>query len=172
MRRTSLLLFGATVAAGCQSPAPRINAPPHGAASSVHDMQGTFVYMGDNALLADMTVADVHFRPHRAELTTLGSERVRRLKQLIDEYGGTIRVNSNLTDKELLEKRLEAVRAYLGELGAESPANLVVADIPGGAGMDAAEAILIRAHEGTYVPGKKQTTGGESESLMQGSGSP
>ena len=88
-------ICAALLAAGCSTSSPRLNAPPHGVAESVHDMRGTFVYMTDNALLADMSVSDMHFLPHRAMLTTLGTQRLNRLAQLINAYGGVIRFNSN-----------------------------------------------------------------------------
>lgn len=144
------------VAAGCNSPNSRLNAPPHGEPYDVVGSQGTFVYMMDNALLADMTVSDSHFYPHRAMLTSLGTERLSRLASLMQAYGGSLRFNSNLPAGDLLSKRLETIHDFLGECGVLTEANTVSVDLPGGEGMNATEAILIRKVEGTYTEKKAQ----------------
>lgn len=140
---------------GCNSPGQRLNAPPHGEAQSTSDLQGTFVYMHDNALLANMTVGDRHFMPHRPALNTTGVERLSRLASLMEAYGGTIRFDTEETDEKLNHARLKAIRDFLAEAGIDTTAETVTMDLAGGDGMDAREAILIRAHEGTYSPNKK-----------------
>ncbi len=65
------------------------------------DLQGTYVYMTDNALLESMSVADYHFLPNRPLLTTLGKQRLYRLAALVEEYGGEIRFNTTLRDERL-----------------------------------------------------------------------
>lgn len=154
--------------AGCQSTSPRLNAPPHGSAESVHDMQGVFSYMTDNALLADMSVSDMHFLPHRALLSTLGQQRLSRLAQLINAYGGTIRFNSNLEDEALLDKRSSTIVEYLAELGLDTSSEIVTRDIRGGSGMDASEVILIKVNEGTYDP--TRDAGSKATSLLEKGG--
>ena len=169
MYRTLCVVVSASLlTAGCHSTSPRLNAPPHGAAESVHDMQGVFSYMTDNALLADMSVSDMHFLPHRSLLSTLGQQRLSRLAQLINAYGGTIRFNSNLEDDALLDKRLSTIVEYLSELGLDTSSEIVRRDIRGGRGMDASEVILIKAHEGTYDP--TRDAGSEAPSLLGGGG--
>ncbi len=158
----------AMLAAGCSSSSPRLNAPPHGVADSVHDMQGTFVYMTDNALLADMSVSDMHFLPHRAMLTTLGEQRLNRLAQLINAYGGTIRFNSNLNDDVLIDKRLTATVDYLSESGIDTSSEVVSRGMRGGSGMDATEVILIKENEGTYDPTEAASNEGAVKSLVGG----
>lgn len=141
--------------AGCApQPTTRLNAPPHGTSDNLSEMQGTLTYMTDNALLADMCVSDVHFVPHRALLNSLGEERVRRLAQLVETYGGTIRLSTNVTDEKLVKARLDTVVALLNEAGLDTSQHMVVSDLPGGDGMDASQAILIKANEGTYKPPK------------------
>jgi len=153
MPRVLLLSVGVLLwVGGCNSPAQRLNAPPHGQALRTSDMQGTFTYMADNALLADMTISDMHFLPHRAALNDLGVQRLSRLASLLEAYGGTIRFNTDLTDKELVSRRIEAVRDFLAEAGIDTTREVVVRDIPGGEGMAATEALLIKQHEGTYQP--------------------
>lgn len=163
-----VIVFASLLVAGCPSTSPRLNAPPHGSAESVHDMQGVFTYMTDNALLADMSVSDMHFLPHRALLSTLGQQRLSRLAQLINAYGGTIRFNSNLDDEALLDKRSSTIVEFLGELGLDTSSEIVTRDIRGGRGMDATEVILIKVHEGTYDP--TRDAGSEAPSLLGGGG--
>lgn len=151
MRRTLAVMVGMGIlVVGCETPQPRLNSPPHGAAYDVSDLQGMFVYMSDNAILSDMTVSDMHFLPHRAQLNGLGEQRVMRLAHLLNAYGGTVRLSTNLTDDELIHQRSEVVVAQLAEHGVDTTAELMRVDLPGGAGMDAAQAILIKQNEGTY----------------------
>lgn len=138
---------------GCNSPHERMNAPPHGTTEKTSEMQGTFVYMSDNAMLADMSVTDSHFLPHRPQLSTLGEQRVARLAELMNAYGGVIRLSSASADRDLLAKRKEALIKYLAEMDVDTTTEIVSSELPGGRGMDAAEAILIRKSEGMYKAG-------------------
>ena len=141
---------------GCNSPGARLNAPPHGQAEETSDLQGTFTYMADNALLADMTVSDMHFLPHRALLNDLGEQRLSRLASLMEAYGGTVRFNTDLTAEGLIEERTKVVIDFLAEAGIDTTREVVRHEMPGGRGMLATEAILIKANEGTYSPKAKQ----------------
>lgn len=167
---TASLVF-ALALAGCQAPKERLNAPPHGIAEATNPMQGTFVYMGDSALLADMTVSDMHFLPHRDILSTVGEQRIARLATLMSAYGGTVRLNSSERDEELLRKRMAAVVAALSGYGIDTTGQVVAQDLSGGRGMDAAQAALIMRTEGTYVPGKK-SAGNDQTSQTVGSFGP
>ena len=110
--------------------------------------------------LADMTVTDIHFVPNRAALNTLGEERLCRLAALMEIYGGTIRLNTSLTDEALVKERLEQVTKYLAEAGIDTTGHAVVLGMPDGRGMSADEAILIKQNEGTYKPKKSAGGGG------------
>lgn len=146
----------AILTAGCQSPSSRLNAPPHGEPlAESPDLQGTYVYMADNALLETMSVGDYHFLPHRAILSSLGKQRLNRLSTLMEEYGGTIRFDTAVEDESLVNARVQSILTYLSEIGvdtrkhtvtreAESPADAVT--------RGAEEAILIKLMEGTYRP--------------------
>lgn len=159
IRSLAALAAVALLVTGCNSPDSRLNAPPHGTAQETNDMQGTFTYMIDNAALADMTVTDVHFLPHRPQLNDLGVRRLTRLMELIDAYGGTIRFNTNLDDEELIDQRTDVVVAFLAEHGVDTTREIITRDLAGGEGMAATEAILIKVKEGTYNP-KKKSSGG------------
>jgi hypothetical protein len=161
MIRLCILLTGTCLlCVACNQPQARLNAPPHGQPHETSDLQGTFVYMADNALLANMTVSDMHFYPHRPTLNTLGQERLSRLASLIEVHGGTIRFNTDVTDGELIQGRTDAILAFLAEAGLDTSGEILVEDHPGGRGMDAREVILIKLFEATYQPEASQDTAG------------
>jgi hypothetical protein len=149
----------ALVCGACQKPMSRLNAPPHGTAERASGLRAEYTHMVDNALLIDMTVSDVHFLPHRAALSSLGEERLSRLAALIELYGGTVRLSTNELDSKLLAERIDRVRSYLCEAGIDTTTEVVAPGQPGGRGMDAGQAVLIKANEGTYVPKKKSAVG-------------
>ena len=146
------------VCGACQKPVARLNAPPHGTSEEANPLQSHYAHMIDNALLEDMTVSDVHFLPHRPLLNTLGRERLSRLAALMEAYGGTIRFSTDLTDEKLIQARTDQITAFLSEAGLDTTQEVLSRDLPGGRGMDAGQAVLIKANEGTYKP--KKTGGG------------
>lgn len=154
MRRLALGLAAVCLVCGaCQQPFPRLNAPPHGPPTdNPSPLQDTFAYMIDESLLEDMTVSDAHFVPHRPMLNALGKDRLTRLAALLDTYGGTLRFDTRLTDDKLIDQRVAAIRDHLTKSGVDTTQETVRRDLPGGRGMDAAQAILIRANEGMYRP--------------------
>jgi hypothetical protein len=147
------------VCAACQesqeSPSPQPETMTEKARVQVHD--GTLVHMADSALLADMSVSDYHFVPHRAMLTTLGQQRLSRLASLMQIYGGTVRFSTDLADEKLIDQRVETIRTFLAEAGLDVKGEKLTRDMPGGPGMDAAQVILIKLNEGTYDPKKKSS---------------
>ncbi len=144
--------FSLVVLAGCNEPTQRLNAPPHGEPHQTADSQGTYVYMMDNAMLADMTMNDAHFLPHRAMLNNMGVERLSRMSQLILAYGGSVRMNTDECEESLMNQRMQTVREFLTEAGVPASAQTVVCEMSGGAGMNATESMSIRTNEGTYKP--------------------
>lgn len=159
---------------GCQSQQSRLNAPPHGEEAEKPDLQGTYVYMADNALLESMSVSDYHFLPNRDRLTTLGKQRLYRLAALIEEYGGAIRYNSLLGhDDPLVTKRTTAIVNYLTELGVDTRNRTISREpLAESTSKSAEEAILIRVNEGTYKPKKSSSSsamgGGMTGTSMTG----
>ena len=143
----------------CNSPQPRLNAPPHGTAEDTSEMHSMYEHMIDNALLEEMTVSDMHFLPHRSILNTLGQQRLSRLTSLMEAYGGEIRFSTSLEDEQLIDQRLDVVLEFLREAGLDTSAEILRPDLPGGSGMDATEAILIKLNEATYKPGKSSDAG-------------
>ncbi len=158
MLRTTFLVAGVlALLTGCNTPDKRLNAPPHGHAAETSDLQGTFTYMTDNALLADMVVSDQHFLPHRAVLNDLGTQRLSRLASLMEAYGGEVRYSSDEPDEALVHARVQAIVDYLAQAGIDTTQHVVKTDMAGGEGMAATEAVLIRANEGVYNPRKKSS---------------
>lgn len=171
MRNIALtcLLVGFAVLAGCNEPAKRANAVEHGGDESEASPQAeTYKNMVDNALLADMSVSDMHFLPHRATLSRLGIDRVTRLATLIQAFGGQIRMSSDETDEKLVSERTAAITEFLTTAGIEHADTLVVRDMPGGRGMSATEATAIQSDRGTYQP---STSGGKPQSAAPTGGS-
>jgi hypothetical protein len=171
MRRT---FTGCTIClaaiAGCNTPEKRLNAPPHGEPYETADSQGTLVYMADNAMLADMTMNDAHFVPHRASLNGLGMERLTRLAQLMQAHGGTIRLNTDECMEGLNTQRMQSIRDFISEAGITVAGDVVVCDMPGGEGLSAAENMLIRTNEGMYKPGQNKSSGGGASTSSNGGG--
>src|SRR3972149_2058780 len=78
-----------------------------------------FTNMADNAMLHDMSVADIHFVPHTAELSGTGAARLNRMATLLDTYGGTVRYETFSTDEAIVKHRLEHVHEYLAPTGCD-----------------------------------------------------
>lgn len=155
MRNIALmcLLAGFAAMVGCNEPAKRANAVEHGGdEAEVSPQAETYKNMVDNALLADMSVSDMHFLPHRATLSRLGIDRVTRLATLIQAFGGQIRMSTDETDEKLVAERTAAITEFLTTAGLEHADTLVVRDMPGGKGMSATEATAIKNELGTYQP--------------------
>lgn len=158
-----LLLAGVAVSlwvTGCNAPGGRFAEPVRDESCKAADLQGTFAYMTDNALLADMTVGDMHFLPGRALLNDLGVQRLRRLASLMEAYGGSVRFNTALTDEELIARRIDVVLDFLAQAGVDTTRQVLSRDMPGGRGMDAPQALLIKKEEGSYDPAKRKESGG------------
>jgi hypothetical protein len=107
------------LAAGCAEPSERLNSPPQGWTERQAELQQHFVYMVDNAMLAEMAISDVHFYPHREPLNALGARRLDRYAELLKQYGGTLHYDTTLTDTALVEGRIENVRKYLDAAGVD-----------------------------------------------------
>lgn len=154
MLRASIpLLLLPVLLYGCAKPHARLNAPPHQDQAEKPDLQGTFVYMTDNALLESMSVRDYHFLPNRAVLTTLGKQRLYRLAALMEEYGGEVRYQAQISDSGLVADRTDAILDYLDDLGVDTTRHTIARGAPAEQTSKAAEeAIIIKLYEGTYRP--------------------
>ncbi len=164
MRTAVSALAFALLLSGCQEPQARLNAPPHGQAEVKCDLRSEYDHMIDNALLETMTVSDVHFVPHRPLLNSLGEERIARLAALMETYGGTVRFSTDSTDEKLVAARTALILEQLRAHGIDATSETVKPDLPGGPGLDANQAILIRANEGMYKPKSSGGSGGNNGS--------
>ena len=99
--------------------------------------------MADNAMLHDMSVADIHFVPHTAELSGTGAARLNRMATLLDTYGGTVRYETFNTDEALVKQRLDHVHEYLALTGCDMGRVQVKTMISGGRGMTASKAMIV-----------------------------
>jgi len=146
IRTTPLWLgLGAWVTlTACYPPPSRLNAPPQGTSQYPHELQKSYVHMLDNAMLADMAMADIHFVPHTSELNSLGERRLKRYAKLLEVYGGTLRYDTALRDRKLIDARIKHIREFLALEGIEPGRVAVVRDMPAGTGITAEEAIVIR----------------------------
>lgn len=147
---------------GCQNPPERLNAPPQGHSGRPHELQEPYVYMTDNALLQDMSVSAVHFVPHTTELNALGVRRMKRLAEILKIYGGTLRYDSLEEAESMAKGRMEQIEGFLAAQGVDPEAMEIVRATAGGPGMDADEAILVRASS-RFCP---EDAGGEEEGEM------
>ncbi len=137
-------LVGIGLAAGCDMPGvERLHAPPQGHGSTPNlSAQQRYSTMVDNAMLAEMSVSDIHFIPNTAQLNSLGARRLERYAVLLAGYGGTPRFDSALEDEEIGEQRMQHVHEFLTAAGLRSEQIEVRRDIPGGTGMKATEAVI------------------------------
>lgn len=115
-------------------------------------------YMSDNAMLSDMSVAEIHFVPHTAELSGTGAARLDRLAPLLDTYGGTVRYETFSPDDALVAQRIEHVREYLTLTGCNMDRVQVKPMLSGGRYTPASEAIVVM-EKGTQKPSDLDTGG-------------
>jgi hypothetical protein len=144
----SLIAVSSVLALGCAGPNKRLNAPPQGTPMEPSQVQEYFVYMVDNAMLHDMSVADIHFIPHTSEISSLGVRRLNRYCELLKDHGGTLYVESVETDPELVAARISNVAGFLAMSGLTEPHVTVQAGLSAGRKTEASEAIRIK-EEGT-----------------------
>jgi hypothetical protein len=143
----------------------RLNSPPQGAEPASSETmpelvtKSAFVYMGDNAMLSDMTISDIHFVPHTTELNGLGAKRLERYATLLEHYGGMLHYDTKIEDEDVTDKRLAHIREFLATAGLGADDITVERGISGGTGLPAAEAILIvkrtRTPDPSAGPGSK-----------------
>ncbi len=88
--------------------------------------------MVDNAMIHDMTMADMHFVPHTEELNGTGVNRLDRLALYLDTYGGKVRYETYSTDQEMIAQRMKHVHEYLELTGCDMTRVDIVAAISGG----------------------------------------
>ncbi len=123
----------------------RLNAPPQGDAAKHPVIHEYFCYHNDQGMMADMSIADVHFIPHSADLSGTGQARLERYAELLASSGGTICYDTAVQDEKLVEARLATARAFLARTMPSVASIQVELGLPGGRGMAANEAIAGQA---------------------------
>jgi hypothetical protein len=123
--------------------------------------------MSDNAILSDMSVADIHFVPHTSELSGIGVARLDRMAAMLNTYGGTVRYETDLRDEDLMQKRINNVREYLAVAGCNMDRVEVKAMISGGRGMAADKAMIVEA-KGTAKPSSTGAAQAGASSALDG----
>ena len=115
------------------------NAPPQGEAPEHSSVTEYYAYHNDQGMLADRSIADIHFVPHTAELSGTGIARLDRYAQLLASDGGTLHYDTAIRDRQLLNDRLAAANEFLADISFGEIR--VVSGLPGGPGMGSNEAI-------------------------------
>lgn len=140
-RGLMLLPIGLMAVLACNPQSKLRNQDPARAVETRADFYPGFVYMVDNAILHDMSLYDIHFVPHTAELSSTGLARLDRMSALLDVYGGVVRYDTRMTDEEMFDARLGHVAEYLASTGCNMDRVELARMQAGGGTMTAAEAV-------------------------------
>ena len=135
-----LSLLAVLASPGCVPDKPRLNSPPQGYSEPQHEMSTYYAYHNDQGMLNDMSLADIHFVPHSAELSATGEARLDRYAELLATSGGTINYDTKIQDPQLIRARINAANDYLKEAVPGTKMIKVAYGLAGGRGMTAAEA--------------------------------
>lgn len=126
---------------GCQPPLERMNAPPQGESETKSSLAESFAYHEDQGMLADLSLADLHFVPHSSDLSGVGIARLERYAELLASSGGTLNYATSSRDPELVTARLATANEFLRRVVPGSKPVQVVPGLPRGRGMAAKESI-------------------------------
>lgn len=99
--------------------------------------------MAENAMRHDMTISDLHFVPHTADLNGTGTNRLDRMASSLNTYGGILRYETMMSDDTIVNARMSNVREYLSLLGVDMDRVEVKTMISGGSTTPATQAMKI-----------------------------
>lgn len=140
------VLLSLAVFWGCAQPEPqRLNAPPQGEGPAHPPWSDCYASHNDQGMMADMSLADIHFVPHYADLSGAGVARLERYAELLATSGGTLHYTPSIQDEPLIEARLTCARAFLEQAAPGDQPIKIVVGLPGGRGMSVAESKAGRA---------------------------
>jgi len=142
---------------GCQKPQTATQIQLARMDESKRTFGKQFDQMVDNAILRDMSVADIHFIPHTNELSGIGVARLDRLARLLQVYGGTVRYETLIVDEKLIEQRLDHVKEYLSLAGCDMDRVDFAPMMSGGRGLPGGKAVEV-INRGT-APGSQGAGG-------------
>ena len=94
-----------------------------------------------NAAAYDRSLAEIHFVPHTSRLNDLGARRLDLLSGILEEYGGTVRYETDSPDEDQADQRLDEIKRYLADIGVDTDQIEVTAMMSGGRGMSADKAL-------------------------------
>ena len=100
-----------------------------------------YAYHNDQGMMADMSIADVHFVPHQKYLSGTGEARLERYAELLASTGGTLHYDTSQSDRTLIQERISVAEKFLAEAVPSNQRIQVAQGIPGGRGMSASEAM-------------------------------
>lgn len=140
--RYCLLALAVGSLGGCQQPteSERMNAPPQGAGQSHPLWTELYAYHNDQGMMADRSIADIHFVPGSTDLSGTGVARMERYAELLATTGGTLWYGPSIQDKELIEARIATAKAFLAQALPGAKTIHVALGLGQGRGMSAAEA--------------------------------
>lgn len=134
--------LGFLISVGCErKQQTQMNAPPQGYAPESPASSDYYAYHNDQGMMADMSIADIHFIPHSSDLSGTGVARLERYAELLANSGGTLNYDTNLSDSMLIERRMSTAQTYLAKCMSNSKRVDIVLGMPGGPGMRAKESI-------------------------------
>jgi hypothetical protein len=120
----------------------RMNSPPIGYAEPQNSMSEYFAYHNDQGMIHDMSIADIHFVPHTAELSATGQARLERYSELLATRGGTIHYDPSVRDEKMVQARLDTANEFLKQTAPGTKTTTVALGLSGGRGMNTKEASL------------------------------
>ena len=136
-------ILAVLIAGGCveQSQSRRLNSAWADDCEKEVVVREYMAYHNDQGMLADMSIADIHFVPHTSYLSGTGEARLERYAELLARTGGRVNYDTRLRDKDLVAARVGVAKTFLAEALPSNKTIDVVLGLPGGRGMDAREAI-------------------------------
>jgi hypothetical protein len=118
------------------------------------DMEARHQAMIDEAMLHNMSLADIHFVPHTEKLNKLGEKRLRRYAELLVEYGGTLYLETASRDEVFCNTRMQNMMDFLRTASVAADRMQIALGNSAGRGMGAAEAITIK--EAAFSPEQQE----------------
>ena len=138
---TSLAIVAALSAGGCATPqTQRMNAPPQGEGPGRPEWTDVYAHHNDQGMMADRSIADIHFIPGSADLSGTGIARLERYAELLATSGGVLRYDPMISDEELIKARLACAADFLKEAMPSDKGIRIETGMADGRGMSAAEA--------------------------------
>jgi hypothetical protein len=125
-------------------PKKALNAPKSYDPADRPNIAEFFAYQNDQAMIADMAIADIHFVPHSSALSGTGVARLERYAELLAADGGEVRYTTASRDEVLIGARLITAKEFLAQVIPSNQCVEVVFGLPGGRGMTVREALTGR----------------------------